>query len=47
MLELELNIAMFVFISIRGTFKLLKAFWTTEILVLSYFHEMQDKNPTL
>lgn len=43
MLELELNIAIFAFISTGATFKLLKAFWTTRFLVLSFFHEMQEK----
>lgn len=47
MLEVELNIAIFVFISTGATFKLLIAFWTTKFLVLSYFHEMQDKNLNL
>lgn len=36
-LELELNIAIFVFISTGATFKPLKALWTTKILVLSLF----------
>lgn len=39
--KLELNIA--IFISTGATFKLLKAFWTTKILVLSYLHKIQDK----
>lgn len=47
MLELELDIAVLVFISTGATLKLLKAFWNTKILVLAYFHEMQDKNLTL
>lgn len=47
MLELELNIAVFVFISTGATLKLLEAFWNTKILVLAYFLQMQDKNLTL